>query len=36
MKKSINLVAIVMFVVALASLVAKVRVGGDYGFFHGL
>lgn len=40
MKKRLNLVTVVMFVIALAALMAAVKIGhpikGGYGFFAGL
>jgi hypothetical protein len=35
MKKRVNLVAVILFLVALASFVAHVKTGGGYGFSSG-
>lgn len=35
MKKNVNLFAVLMFLIALALFVAKLKTGGNYGFSSG-
>lgn len=35
MKKNVNLFAVMMFLIALAMFIAKVKTGGGYGFSSG-